>query len=413
MPGLKTLLLATTCLLPALAGADVLRVLSSYPPSLPAPYIAMLEAQQPDATVELLSKNTIAGIDEVLRGNRRGFDIFWSSSPEAFELLQRHDAFADADVCGARGPAPVAPFALSSMGWARRSDAELFMPAEWNDLLKPLYRNRIAMARPSRSGSTHMLIEQILQVRGWQEGWAYVLALAGNLATITARSYGVAEGVLSERFDIGLTIDFLAQSKGDQLVFGYGRPIMLVPAQIGILKTGQSPQLACEFVRRVLSPEGQRTLLSPAINRVPYDPDVLAEISDRLPHEIVDAIRLSWLTYDAEVAADRYWVVNTLFDVLITEQLERRRHLWRRLEALYGRADPLQLLRIRALLTHMVVAEADAATYYLPERGLRSSTMVEVDPRERALIAQWRERVLQDLDAAEQQVAALEAFDSR
>jgi hypothetical protein len=47
----------------------------------------------------------------------------------------------------------------------------------------------------------------------------------------------VIDGVKSGRFDIGLTIDFLAGSEPD-LEFRYGQPVMIFPAQIGRLAGG-------------------------------------------------------------------------------------------------------------------------------------------------------------------------------
>jgi ABC-type Fe3+ transport system substrate-binding protein len=357
----------------------------------------------------VLSKNTIASIDEILRGNDRRFDIFWSSSPEAFEILNRQGAFVDGGLCGADRPSPVAAFALSSVGWARRIDSELFMPAEWNDLLRPIYRDRIAMARPARSGSTHVLVEQLLQVRGWDAGWAYLLELSGNLSTLTARSFGVPDGLLNARFDIGLTLDFLAQSQAETLNFRYGRPLVVIPAQIGILRNGLSPQAACDFVKLVLSREGQMLLLSPPISRVPYDPSVRAEFGDRLPADILNTLRLPWLSYNAATAADRYWVVKTIFDLMITENLDRRRNLWRRYHVLNDVMGSSELSEIRRLLTRVIIEEIEAASLPQVETGLRTTSLVQLGPNERQLTEDWRQVVVCDLDAVEWALRELEA----
>src|SRR5690606_12986284 len=110
------------------------------------------------------------------------------------------------------------------------------------------------------------LIETILQARGWQAGWAWILELAGQLNTISARSFGVLEGVEDGDFVIGLTIDFLALTR-DGLVFRYGRPVILVPARIAALQGGTQPDAARAFMDFVLSSEGQRILLHPDIRR--------------------------------------------------------------------------------------------------------------------------------------------------
>lgn len=363
----------------------------------------------PGRGIRVLNKNTVAALDEILRGNPRRFQVFWSSSPEAFEILRRENAFAPEGVCGADGPPSVAPFAISAVGWARRRDAEVFMPAEWNDLLDPSYGGKIAMARPSRSGTTHLMVEEILQVRGWDAGWAYFLELAGNLSTLTARSFGVPEGVIDRRFDIGFTVDFLAQSRAELLDFRYGRPLVLAPAQIGILKEVGDPAQACAFLRLILSREGQLMLVQPDIGRVPYDPAIREEVRNQLPDGIIQALRLPWLDYDARASADRFWAVNTLFDLTITEVLTERRDLWRRHHELRGRVPPERLNRVRRILTEVPVSWDEARDASLRiAGGMRGTALVTLGAAEREIVTNWRARVAAKLVAAERALAALE-----
>ncbi len=406
---LRAAITLLTLALPHFSTAQELRVLSSFPPVFSSAYTAMWQAQDPETEIRVLNKNTVAAIGEILRGNSRDFDVFWSSTPEAFELLQRRGAFARADVCGPNGPAAISPFALSSVGWARRTDSTLFMPAQWNDLLRPLYRDKIAMARPARSGSTHMLVEQILMVRGWEDGWRFLLELSGNLSTLTARSYGVPDGLVNERFQIGLTIDFLSQSKTGVLDFRYGRPIVLAAAHVGILKGGRAPQKACEFASMILSREGQLALMEPEISRIPFDPKVRAEVETQLPADIIEALKLSWFDYDAGQSSNRYWAVNTLFDLLITDRLVERRNLWRRYHALVGRVPPSDLTEPHLLLTAIPVTDTEA---------LKASLQFQADDQitaqsgagklERDLVKTWRARVAQQIEQAEQALRRLE-----
>lgn len=372
--------------------AQELKVLTSFPQDLSDAYVAMWQRLEPETEIRILNKNTVAGINEILRSNDRGFDLFWASSPEAFELLSRNGSFVDDAVCGDDGPAAVEPFALSSVGWARRTDSALFMPGEWNDLLRPIYRDKIAMARPARSGTTHMLVEQLLLVRGWDDGWAYLLELAGNLSTLTARSYGVPDGLANARFEIGLTIDFLAQSKRDVLNFRYGRPIVLVPAQVGILKGGLASDRACDFVRMLLSRDGQLTLLSPEISRIPYDASVRAEVETQLPDGIAEALRLSWLAYDAGVTSDRYWAVNTLFDLLVTDVLVERRNFWRRYYELEQELAQNDLRDVRSLLSTIPISQEEAIAATL---GIKPGepSMAGIGPLDTTVIVDWRRRI--------------------
>lgn len=85
--------LALLLALPGLAGAEQLRILTSMPPAFTDPFIAAFRRLHPDADILVLNKNTNSGVDEIARGNPRGFDLFWASAPEAFALIGQHGGF--------------------------------------------------------------------------------------------------------------------------------------------------------------------------------------------------------------------------------------------------------------------------------------------------------------------------------
>src|SRR4029078_7968242 len=85
-------------------------------------------------------------------------------------------------------------------------------PREWADLTKPVYFGDVDVSSPSRSGTTHLTVETILQGEGWNKGWSQILQIAGNSATITERSFGVPDGVNNGQYGIGLGIDFCGLS---------------------------------------------------------------------------------------------------------------------------------------------------------------------------------------------------------
>ena len=389
---LVTLVLISIC--PLVSRADELRILTSFPSGMIDAFQELWEERFPQTQIRFLNKNTISAVEEVQRDNLRGFDLFWASSPEAFVLLNQTEKFAPHATCGSAGPNAVEGFAISSVGWARRTESELFMPAEWNDLLLPIYRDQIAMARPARSGTTHLVVEQILQMRGWDEGWAYLLELSSNLSTLTARSHGVPSGLLNDRFDIGLMIDFLAMSQGEALQFRYGRPTMIFAAQIGILDGGENSEAACQFVELLLSREGQITLTDPRVGRIPIDPAIREQVVNRIPEDITTGLQIAWLDYDAQTSANRYWAVNTLFDLMITDVLIERRALWRRYYDLAEQIPVERLSDVNSLLTTVPVSEADAFdTSGRSDTGLRPAVQPLAGSFERGIIGLWRNDV--------------------
>jgi ABC-type Fe3+ transport system substrate-binding protein len=398
---IRAAFLALLLALPGLAGAEQLRILTSMPPAFTDPFIAAFRRLHPDADILVLNKNTNSGVDEIARGNPRGFDLFWASAPEAFALIGQHGGF-DPKGCAALPEAGHLPFALSSIGWARRADSTLFMPGDWDDLLLPTYRGRVGMALPSRSGTSHMMVERFLQVRGWQQGWTFYLRLSENLSTLTSRSFGVIDGVKSGRFSIGLTIDFLAGIE-PELDFRYGKPVMIFPAQIGRLAGSNAPELACDFVGFVLSDAGQRLLLQPGVGRVPALASVRDEAGEAIPEPMRNAIRRAWQTYDAGLAEQRYWAVNALFDIFISDRLPQRRELWARLRALQGRAPGDELARVERLLTTLPVDEAEALSPDLNSRPGRITDLTAMTPAQKAAHDRWvvaADAALSQADAA-------------
>ncbi|WP_299428337.1 ABC transporter substrate-binding protein [uncultured Shimia sp.] len=385
--------------------AEQLRVLTSMPPSFYQPFVTEFGARFPDIEVAMLNKNTNASVDELLRGNERQFDVFWSSSPEAFELLLQNGHLAVSETSGAP---EVYSFAYSALGWTQKRAGPAAKTAGWDALLSSDRTGTIAMARPSRSGSTHMMLERTLQVRGWQEGWAYLLELAGNLSTITARSFTVLDGVANGRFDVGLTIDFLAHARTeDNLAFVYGTPVMVTPARIGILAGGNAPAAARHFVDFVISDAGQRLLTAPGIARTPHSASIRAEATAPYHQVLEDALTLNWLEYDAALASERYWAVNALFDAFVFEVFETRREAWRRLRALEGlrEAPTVEMHRIRRLLTSIPIGEADVGNEGQTTSGNAFATLSD---QQKDSVQAWRAASRRSLQEADSLLRALE-----
>lgn len=372
-------LLSLLLLWPTALRAETLLILTSYEAEVVAPLVEAFEEAHPGITVRHLNKNTHSAVSEIVSGNGRRFDLFWASSAEAFELLRTTDRLKDV------GRGDYTDFAYSAVGWAWRSPFSGQPPMEWNDLLDPALSGRIAMSHPMQSGSTHSLIETLLQHRGWDSGWAWLLEFAGQLRTISARSFGVLQGVEEERWDVGLTIDFLALKRATQgFVFRYGRPIIIIPARIAALKNGQAPDAARAFVDFLTSIEGQRLLLHPDLRRIPVDPRVQAELAETLLPGVRAALQFSWSSYDPALASRRYRQINELFDIFIARDFLRRRDLWRRLQQLEEeRGEPQG--HARALLTRMPLSEQQ----------------VIAQPLDQGVLMAWAREAAALLDAAD------------
>ena len=327
-----------------------LTILTSYPPEFYQPFIKRYKALHPAVQIQVLNKKTTAAVEEIEKGNTRKFDLFWSSSLDAFGILKKtgklqYSGYKMSDRTLAIGDTPLHDpegyfysFALSSVGFMWNThfleENALPVPTSWLSLSDPVYYGHLAMSTPSRSGTTHLIVESILQSMGWQGGWAYLLRTSGNLATVTARSFSVPEGIISGRFGIGFVIDFLAQGQKSihaNINFLYAEPTLLMPAGIGLLRNGENGDEAVTFIDFLLSPDGQKLLLEPTINRLPVIADLYTP-SGPSPPELISLIQQGKTRpYDTELSRIRYNLVNTLFDQLITYRLLERRRIWKKL----------------------------------------------------------------------------------
>ena len=196
-----------------------------FPKELTEAYKKAFEAKNPGIKVEILNKPTPAGvayIREAPASNKP--DVFWVSAPDAFEVLSAEKLLAKIESPAKEVPAKIGNYpindpkgyylgqALAGYGimWNTRymKANKLPDPKEWADLAKPVYFSHVAMSSPSRSGTTHLTVETILQGEGWEKGWRQMLMIAGNCAAITERSFGVPDGVNNGQYGIGLVIDF-------------------------------------------------------------------------------------------------------------------------------------------------------------------------------------------------------------
>ena len=270
---------------------------------------------------------------------------------------------------------------------------------------KPVYHNHVGMSAPSRSGTTHLTVETVLQGEGWDKGWATWKQMAGNFKMVTERSFGVPEGVNSGDFGIGIVIDFFgfsSKATGFPVDFVYPTVTTLVPANIAIVKAAPHPKAAAAFIEYLLSIEGQELLLDPAIRRLPVNPSTYAKAPEDFPNPFKDQSIGAAVKFDVGLSKDRYNIVNSLFDVMITyrrEDLVNATEAIQKAEAaLAEKSNPeaeALIKEARALVTAMPISEAEAVDKKFP--GVFTSDVykkrkkagVKVPPRQAEIEEKW------------------------
>ncbi|MDO7728462.1 MAG: extracellular solute-binding protein, partial [Loktanella sp.] len=196
---------------------------------------------------------------------------------------------------------------------------------EWDDLAKPEYHGHVGMSAPSRSGTTHLTVETLLQGEGWDTGWAKWKRIAGNFSTVTERSFGVPDGVNTGNFGLGIVIDFFgfsSKASGFPVDFSYPTVTALVPANVAVVSNAPNEPGAVAFIEYLLTPEGQEVLLDPAIMRLPINPATYAKAPEGFPNPFEDSTIGATVEFDVAKSGARYNLVNSMFDLMITYRLD-------------------------------------------------------------------------------------------
>src|SRR5713226_9601400 len=333
---------------PMLFAKDVV-IVTSFPKELFETYKKTFEAKQPGITVVINSKQTNDRVT-YLRETKANpeADIFWVSAPDAFQTLESDgllEKYSPPKEIMARIPAKIGSFpihdpdgkyfgfAISGYGlmWNKNylKAHKLPAPKEWTDLTNPKYFNHLVISAPSRSGTTHLTVETILQAYGWDKGWALLLNAGGNMGSITERSFGVPEAVISGQYGIGVVIDFFGLSaiaSGQPVDFVYPSLTSVVPASVAIVKGAPNMENAKTLVNYLLSEPGQMLLFSPDIARLPVMPDLYAKGPASYPNPF--KTKMGGVDFNDQLSSARRDIVISVFDHIITFRHNELKDAW-------------------------------------------------------------------------------------
>ncbi len=416
----KKLTLASCVLaLSSIAQAGTVTVITSFPKELTAAYKKAFESKHPSIKLEILNKNTAAAlayIRELPVGQRP--DVMWVSDPSAFEVLSRDKLLTSApEVKNPRTPAKIGNYpindpeglyygqALAGYGlmWNTRymQANKLPAPKEWVDLIRPEYFGHVAISSPSRSGTTHLTVETILQGEGWKKGWGQILQITGNAAAVTERSFGVPDGVNNGQFGVGLVIDFFGLAgkySGFPVEFVYPSMTAVVPANIGLISGAKNAPEAKTFMTYTLSDEGQNLLFDPAISRmpvVPYGPGTTMKAPQNYPN-IQEVAKAAKVKFNSNLSEERRSIVVGMFDQMVTFRLKELQSVTKAIhdaeKKLAGKNNPqaADLIRqAKELAYSPVLSETEVKSNELLDLFRKSRKDVEVSKRVAELEERW------------------------
>jgi iron(III) transport system substrate-binding protein len=366
---------------------DRLTIVTSFSKDLTAPFAAAFEKKHPGTKVEVQNRNTAAAVAFIRETRSSPPDVFWASAPDAFEVLKKNSLLQKyapkaQGLATKIGAYPVndpegfyVGFAASGYGimyntrYVRANS--LPVPKEWEDLKKPVYFGHLGISAPSRSGTTHLTVETLLQGEGWDKGWASLLEIGGNLAQVSDRSFGVPDAVNSGQYGVGIVIDFFglsAKASGFPVEFVYPRLTTIVPANVGIIANAKNQKAAEAFVEFLLSDEGQQILLDPKIQRLPVRLATYDKAPAGYPNPFKDTSLGSAVNFNVDVSEARYELLNALYDRLITFRLKELNAAWKAIHEAEKKLGPgagaeakRLLAEARKLATTVPISDKEAA----------------------------------------------------
>ncbi len=209
---------------------------------------------------------------------------------------------------------------------------QLPLPTTWQQLASPVFMGHVMMSSPSQSGTTHMMVESVLQQYGWEQGWALLMRLGSNLSAITARSFGVSDGITRGLAGAGLVIDsyaFNSQVRFDHVGFNIMPDSVILPTYLGVTRSSANPANGALFIQYLLSARGQAIIGTPGMAKATLSQPALA--------------RQTRYVTDKALLYRRAGLLKALFEQTIIQQMPRLKMTWQGINGADTQQEPWRI----------------------------------------------------------------------
>jgi ABC-type Fe3+ transport system substrate-binding protein len=235
--------------------------------------------------------------------------------------------------------------ALSSFGILENTRVvqKLGLPQvqSWRDLAQPGLKGWVGSGDPRNSGSVHLIYECILQAYGWSEGWNTLRGIASNIRQFDQSSSTAAKACTLGNVAYAVVVDFYGFMQVAEAGAGNMRMIIpegesvLTPDPIAVIKGAPNLEVAKDFVRFVLSDEGQSLWIAPrghprgarkfSIERMPVRPSLYDEFQSENSMLQNPFTGNPPLKYRSDVGSLRWGALNGLMGALLIDRPQRER----------------------------------------------------------------------------------------
>jgi iron(III) transport system substrate-binding protein len=181
--------------------------------------------------------------------------------------VSNYDALGRAMLPGDRAYFPMGYTAAAAIAYNPKAVPAADVPTTWADLLKPVFKNDVAMNNPAISGPTYPFVAGILQQMGMARGKRFFLDLKKNGLQVYAKNGPTIQALLTGKVDVALAQD--AALIGQELA---GADIKVVYPQSGVFqlenvmaiaKNAPDKRAAEAFVEYCLTPAAQAIMSNP------------------------------------------------------------------------------------------------------------------------------------------------------
>ncbi|EAS42631.1 ABC transporter substrate-binding protein [Photobacterium profundum] len=324
---LLLLILSPTCFA---TPTNHLIILTTFSEASITPVTNKFQQLYPDSTIKILHRRADSGV-RLLSKNDHDIDLVISSSPALFlplvkkgtlkplpttinqTLQQQTDLKTHSD--------DIAIFGYSAYGlmWNNNylTKHNLEQPKDFKSLIEPQYFRHLIMSSPARSSTMHLMVENILQQHGWKGGWKMLLQMGGNLASISARSFGVSDAISRGLVGIGPVIDSFAFENKQRfpfIGFTYQIDSPLMPSYIAAVKNLHQANHTSHFIDFLLSDNMQKKLPESSLYKYPLNSEITQSFTSQ--------------SFDFKLMQHRDVMIKHLFEQAIAHQLTLLNQAW-------------------------------------------------------------------------------------
>ncbi|WP_261858854.1 ABC transporter substrate-binding protein [Photobacterium sanguinicancri] len=384
-------------------------ILTTFSESSISQIINNFQKINPNINVNIIFRRNRSALQLLERGTPSKVDIIISSSSVLFHELEEKDKLQLIDnenktpdwlkphILEMSGK--VTAFAYSGFGIMYNQEYlksySLPIPKTWHDLSDAKYFSHITMSTPTRSGTTSLMVENILQNYGWDKGWQILMKIGGNIAFISSRSFGVSEAISQGLIGVGPVIDnYAINSKRsfNYVDFNYMPNSILMPTYIAITKDSDTKQESQKIIDFLLSEQGQKSLETTSITKFSLAQPELAKKTN--------------VVLNKALVYDRDGLISLLFDQAITEQLHQLNITWQSIYQLEekelsdGNKHKLDL--IKHLATAVPVSSRQAQSKDYLSMFSRVGTARGLNPAVAEEVRRWQQTLNDNLVRANQ-----------